>query len=197
MQVLLYIIDASEGVKEQTKRHSYILSMLGLGQVIVLINKMDLVGYKEQAFNRVKKKMSDFLDSINIKPQYYIPVSATKGDNAAKRSDNMNWYKGPAFLDALDSFKNKISLDKKAFIFPVQDVYKMNDERIIVGRVEAGRISIGDKVKILPSAQITSVRSIEKYLEKNIINTSAGESIGITFADTVSIDRGNIIILQM
>jgi len=187
------IIDALEGVQEQTKRHSYILSMLGLEQVIVLVNKMDLVNYDEQVFDNIKSDMANFLNSINIEPQYYIPISAMKGDNVAKKSDKMPWYDGPTVLEALDSFENKVSSEKKSLIFPVQDIYKIDDKRIIVGRVEAGTIRVGDKIKILPTEYITSVKTIEKFLEENKTVALAGESIGITTSEPVFIERGYVI----
>ncbi len=189
----IVILDAVEGVREQTKRHSYILSMLGLEQVIVLINKMDLVDYKKESFNKQKEEMSNFLNSINIKPQYYIPTSAMNGDNVAKKSKNMNWYQGPACLDALDSFKNKMPSEKKSFIFPVQDIYKIDDKRIIVGRVESGIINTGDEVIVLPSKEKTKIKSIEKFLEKDIKKAFPEESIGVTTSSPLFIDRGYIL----
>lgn len=187
------IVDATEGVQEQTKRHSYILSMLGLDQIIVLINKMDISNYSEEVYNNIKKDIIDFLDSINLKSQYFIPISATKGDNVAIQSDKMKWYNGPTVLTALDSFKNKIISEDNAPIFPVQDIYKVDDKRIIVGRLESGTLKTGDTIKILPTEETTTIKSIEKFLEKNVIKVSAGESIGITTSDPVFLNRGNVI----
>ncbi len=187
------IIDAKEGVREQTKRHSYILSMLGLEQIVVLINKMDAVEYKEEIFNKVKEDMREFLKSLNIVPKYYIPISAMNGDNVANRSKIMKWYKGPTALEALDSFESKILSDKSDLIFPVQDVYKVDDKRIIVGRIESGKLEVGDMIKVLPSEEMTKVNSIEKFLEKNVKKAKAEESIGITTLDPIFIERGYII----
>lgn len=189
------IIDANEGIKEQSRRHAYILGMLGLKQVIVIINKMDLVGYKEERFNQVKCETATFLESIGIKAASYIPISALKGDNVAEKSRNMDWYKEKTMLESLNGLRNKLSQGEKPLIFPIQDVYKLDGKRIAVGKVEAGSLSAGDEIKILPDAYITKVKSIEKFQE-NITSAAAGESIGITTEDPVFIDRGNVLCRQ-
>jgi sulfate adenylyltransferase large subunit len=186
------IVDTKEGVQEQTKRHAYILSMLGLEQVVVLLNKMDLVSYSQDRFQQIKQDIEHFLISINIKPDTYIPISASKGDNIAKRSENLNWYKGPTVLEALDSFESKVSEGNGLLIFPVQDVYRLEDKRIVVGRVESGTISKGQLIKILPTGQTTKVNSIEVFL-KDADKGYTGESIGITTEDAVFLERGTVI----
>jgi small GTP-binding protein len=162
-EAALLIVDAKEGVEEQTKRHANLVSMLGLGQIIVVINKMDLVDYKEDKFNSLKKEVDKFLSSIKQRPDYYIPISALKGDNVAKHSEQMNWYKGMTVLESLDSLKNEIPLEDKSLIFPIQDVYKISGKRIAVGRIEAGSLSKGMEVKILPDGGKTTVKSKDKY----------------------------------
>ncbi len=127
------IVDAKEGIREQTKRHAYILSMLGLKNVMVVFNKMDLVGFKEEAFNVLMKDTKDIMDSINISVKLYIPISAIKGDNVAQRSKNTKWYKGPTILESLDLLEGKVFQQKKSLIFPIQDVYKIESKRIAVG----------------------------------------------------------------
>ncbi|MEW6170794.1 MAG: GTP-binding protein, partial [Candidatus Omnitrophota bacterium] len=114
------IVDVKEGSQEQTKRHAYILSMLGLKQVVVLLNKMDLVSYSSEKFWQVKSEVQNFLDTINIKPKAYIPISASKGDNIANKSNNMAWYNGPTILEILDSLEDKLSTEKEPLVFPVQ-----------------------------------------------------------------------------
>ena len=192
-EAAVLIIDVKEGIKEQTKRHAYIISLLGLHQVIVVLNKMDLVAYSEDIFNKIKSEAEEFLSSINIKALFYIPISAIKGENIAHKSNEMNWYKGPIFLESLEILKNKESPEDKPLIFPVQDVYKIDAKRIIVGKIEAGAIKKGSHVKILPSNQTTKVVSIEKYLEDKTEWAYAGESIGIITEDAVFIDRGYVI----
>lgn len=194
-EAAILIVDVAEGVKEQTKRHSYMLSLLGLKQVIVVINKMDLVEFSEQKFDEVKEDVGKWLSSINIEPSMYIPISAINGDNIANRSEKITWYSGPTFLQSLDTLQNKQSPDDKALIFPIQDVYKIDDKRINAGRVEAGSIEKGAEIKILPSQQTTTVRSIEKFLETPE-KAVAGECIGIVTEDAVFLDRGNIVCLE-
>lgn len=185
-------VDVKEGVKEQTRRHAYFLSLLGLNQVIVVINKMDLAGYKEEEFNEVRSKIEEFLNSINIKPLFCIPMSALQGENIAKKSAKLTWYKGSTFLESLDALQNKISPENKPLIFSVQDIYRIGEKRIVVGRIEAGWLQKGSDIKILPSNQVSRVKSIEKFLQ-DTDKAYAGQSIGITTHDALFINRGDII----
>lgn len=191
-EAAVLIVDANEGVKEQTKRHAYILRMLGLSQVIVVINKMDLVGYSKERFDSVKNDLLEFLSGINIEPSHVIPISAKQGDFIAHKTSNIEWYQGPTLLEALDTFKTKESARNKPLRFVVQDVYNF-DKRIIVGRVESGVIRKGDMIKILPSGEVTKVRSIEEYL-RDVPEAEAGKSTGITTEDKLFIDRGDVIV---
>ena len=194
-EAALLIVDAEEGVGEQTKRHANLVSMLGLEQIIVVINKMDIVDYKEEHFNNLKRKVDDFLHSIKLTPNYYIPISALKGDNVAKHSDKMKWYKGKTVLESLDSLKNDVPPKNKGLIFPIQDVYKISGKRIAVGRIEAGTLHSGMEVKILPAGSKTTVKSIEKFKESTD-KATAGESIGITTSDPVFLERGNVLCVE-
>jgi sulfate adenylyltransferase large subunit len=191
-EAAVLIVDAAEGVQEQTKRHSYMLSLLGLSQVVVVLNKMDLVDFSEERFNSVKDDVSQWLKSINVEPMLYIPISAIDGDNIANRSEKMPWYTGPIFLESMDTLENSLPARDKSLILPIQDVYKVDDKRINAGRVESGLIKQGDQIKILPSSQVTTVKTVEKFLEEPT-KASAGESIGITTADSVFLDRGNVV----
>jgi sulfate adenylyltransferase large subunit len=186
------IVDVKEGTREQTRRHAYILSLLGLEQIIVVLNKMDLVGYSKDRFEEAKRIVGDLLDSINIKPLFYIPISALKGQNIVQRSTQLSWFDGPTFLESLDVLKTKLLPQDKPLIFPVQDIYKIENKRIIVGRVEAGRIKKGDTVRVLPQHILTKIKSIELYLE-NTDWAEAGQSIGLTTKDPVFIERGDIV----
>ena len=193
-EAAVLIIDVAEGVKEQTKRHSYMLSLLGLNQVIVVLNKMDTVDFSQDRFNTVKNDVQQWLTSINVEPSIYIPISAIRGDNVTSKSENLSWYDGQTFLESLDTFQNKLHAEDKPLLFPVQDVYKIEDKRINVGKVEAGVIAEGEEIKILPTEQVTKVNSIEKFLE-NTDKAVASECIGITTVDSVFLDRGNIVCL--
>lgn len=191
-EAAILIVDAKEGVQEQTKRHTYVLSMLGLDQVIVVVNKMDLVGYKKERFDKIKKEIFSFMDSINIKPSFIIPISALEGDNVAKRSGNIKWFSGPTVLKALDTFVNKISVQNKPLRFPIQDVYDFKDKKILVGKIESGRLKIGDEIIFLPSKNTSTICSIEKFKEAKK-EAAAGESIGITISDSLNVGRGEIV----
>lgn len=190
-EVAILIVDGEEGVQEQTKRHAYLLSFLGIKQIIVVINKMDLVDYSEDRFNEVREKLLAFLQSINISPTYVIPVSAKMGDNVALKAENMQWYSGMSLLESLDTFKHQ-SIEGKPLRFPVQDVYEVDGRRILVGRVESGRIQAGHIVKLLPSERKVEVGTIEVF-EKRRTEAGAGESIGITLASASEVQRGEVI----
>jgi len=193
-EAAVLIVDVAEGVKEQTKRHSYMLSLLGLHQVVVVLNKMDLVDFAEERFDAVNKDVQKWLKSINIEPTLYIPISAIEGDNITVKSVKMNWYTGPTFLDSLDTLQNKQPPEDKPLLFPIQDVYKIADKRINVGRVEGGVIEKGAEIKILPGGQLTRVNSVETFL-KDRDKAIASESIGMTTADSVFLERGNVVCL--
>jgi len=191
-EAAVLIIDVVEGVKEQTRRHSYMLSLLGLNQVVVVLNKMDSVDFSQERFEAVRKDADEWLKSINVEPMLYIPISAIEGDNVTESSANTSWYSGPTFLESLDTMQNKQPPEDKPMLFPIQDVYKIDDKRINVGRVEAGVISEGDEIKILPTGESTKVSAVEKFLEKRT-QAIASESVGMTTTDSVFLDRGNIV----
>jgi sulfate adenylyltransferase subunit 1 (EFTu-like GTPase family) len=191
-EAAVLIIDVNEGVKEQTKRHAYILSLLGLKQVIVVLNKMDLVGFGEPRFLEVRGEIEKFLRSINIHPIYYIPIAAMTGENIARKTENMTWYGGPTFLESLDSLTNREAAIEKPLIFPIQDIYKVDDKRIAAGRIEAGVLRTGQEVRVLPTRQMSKVKSVEKF-PKQVGQASSGESIGITVENSLFLDRGYVL----
>ena len=187
-QAAVVIIDAEEGVKEQTKRHAYILGMLGIQKVIVLINKMDRVGYDQKRFSNVRESFIDFLNAIKLNAACFIPVCANTGDNIVKRSDNIPWYQGPTFLEALDSLQAYQSSNDNPLRFVVQDVYNFS-RRIIAGKVLSGVLHQNEEILILPSKEKTRIRSLEEYM-KNPTEAETGKCIGVTTADKVFCDRG-------
>jgi sulfate adenylyltransferase large subunit len=193
-EAAVLIVDVNEGIKEQTKRHSYILSLLGLNQVIVVLNKMDLVDFSAEHFETVKQNVQKWLRAVDIAPLFCVPISAIRGDNIAVKSENMDWYAGPTFLESLDALQNMLPTEDKPLLLPIQDVYKIQDKRISVGRVESGIITKGAEVKALPGGHVTSVLSIEKFL-KDTDTAIAGECIGLTTADPVFLERGNVLCL--
>jgi len=191
-EAAILIVSVEKGVQEETRRHAYLLSLLGLNQVIVVMNKMDLAGYRKERFEEVKGEVLKFLPSIGIKPSYLIPVSAKYGENIAKASIKMSWYEGLTVLKALDSLKIKPEAVAKPLRFPIQDVYKRAKERILVGRVESGIMRKDQQVLLLPSNRETRIESI-KVFDQDKGEAREGESIGITLSEPLSVERGEVL----
>ena len=193
-EVALLLIDAEEGIQEQSKRHGYILSLLGIRELIVIVNKMDRVGYSRDRFNEITRAYRSFLMEINLRPRSFIPVSATLGENVAKASDEMSWYQGETVLEALDAFEDATERDKRPLRMPVQDIYKFDERRIIAGRIESGQIDKGDSIIFWPAGSRTKVKSIERWQSPKEETTAiAGESIGITLEDPLFVERGAVV----
>ncbi len=192
-EVAILIVSAREGVEEQTRRHAYILGLLGLKQVIVVINKMDTVEYSKARFKEVKEETISHLSTIGIKPTFVIPISAIEGEMVAKRGKHMGFYEGPTVLEALDTFKNRESRDNMPLRFPIQDVYKHDPKRILVGRIESGKLEVGDKVLFYPSEKTSTIKTVELF-EQEATKASAGMSIGITITEPLFIERGEVMI---
>jgi len=189
------IIDAKEGVRENSRRHGYILSMLGIRQVVVCVNKMDLVGHDEGHFKKIEGEYRQFLAGIDaVSPKQFVPVSAIGGENLATRSPKMPWYKGPTLLETLDAFTMAPSKAAAAFRMPVQAVYKFtkhgDDRRIIAGRIESGKVRVGDKVVFSPSNKSTTVKSIEAFHAAPRTEIDAGWSTGFTLSEEIYVTRG-------
>ncbi len=177
-EAALLLVDAAEGVRDQTMRHCYILGLLGIGQVAVLINKMDKVDYSKKVFDDVKSKVEEVLGKVGISASYIVPISARHGENVAKRSDKLDWYKGPTVLEALDSF-DTLSVEDKDLRFPVQDVYDIDGESIIVGRVESGTLVSGQDVVVFPGEARAKIREIKKFMEDDIKEAPVGDCVGL------------------
>jgi len=193
-EAALLVIDAQEGIQEQSKRHGYILSLLGIKKIYVIVNKMDLIDYSAEKFEIIRKEMNEFLNNLDVHPLKYIPISAFFGENMTSSSTKMPWYKGEAVLQALDLFKKDKGLEDKPLRFPIQDVYKFDNRRIIAGRLESGSLKAGDKILINPGNKTTRVKTIEYWQEKDKADSvSAGMSIGITLEDEFFNKRGQII----
>ncbi len=193
-EAALLIIDAKEGVREQSKKHAYILSLIGVKQIYVIINKIDLVQYSQERFNEVKFEMDAYLRKLGIEAQKFIPISAKLGDNVAMSSSNLAWYQGETVLAAIDNFTKSEEMHDKPLRVPVQDVYKFDARRIIAGRVESGSIKIGDKITLYPSLNTTTVKSIEEWKVQTESNQKkAGDCVGLTFNDEFFLQRGEVI----
>jgi bifunctional enzyme CysN/CysC len=185
-EAALLLIDALEGVKEQSKKHGYLLSMLGVKQVAVVVNKMDLVGYRQDVFDGIEKEYREFLGQFKVTPECIIPVSAKLGDNIVTRSTHMPWYQGSTVLDTLGQFKKESVRAELSLRFPVQDVYKFDARRIIAGRIAAGRLKVGDRLVFSPSNKSANVKTIEAFnIEPSPIEAHAGQSVGVTLDDQI------------
>ena len=190
-EAAVLIVDAQEGVREQTRRHAYILSLLGLKQLIVLINKMDLMGFQQERFDEVVAQLDPLLKDLRLDPTYTIPLSAKEGDNLANRSQQMPWYQGPTLLEALDTFTTNPRPVEKPMRLPIQDVYKVDDKRILVGRLETGRLQKGQKVIFLPDNAPTTIETVDLF-QQQLKEAQAGQSIGVTLSDPLFIERGTV-----
>lgn len=195
-EAALLLIDAYEGLQEQTRRHGYILKLLGLTQVAVVINKMDLVNYDPEVYYKIKSEMSAFLSSLGVEAKMYIPVAAKLGVNIAAKGKEMSWYTGPTILEMVDQFEKKPPQDHLPFRMPVQDVYKFDLRRIIAGRVEAGKVKVGDKVVFSPSNKTGIIKTIEAWsVPTPPTEAISSQSIGFTLTEQLFVERGEIVSL--
>jgi bifunctional enzyme CysN/CysC len=188
----LIIIDAAEGVQEQTRRHGYLLRLIGVRQVVVVVNKMDLVGYSQAVFDKVAAEYREFLGGLGVQAQFILPVSARQGDNIATRGENLKWFDGPAVLEALDAIPDAAEITDQPLRFPIQDVYRFDHRRILAGRVEAGTMRVGDQLLFLPSGRTSVVRSIESWNSPQGEALSAGDPAGVTLSDQLFVERGSV-----
>lgn len=194
----IILVDARHGVLEQTVRHSYISSLLGIPTIVVAINKMDLVDYSEQVYNDIVaayRRMSDTLQIPNVE---FIPISAKKGDNVVNASENMPWYKGQPLLSFLETVPMPNKLGGKHFRLPVQYVIrpisdKFADFRGYAGRVAGGALHVGDRVRVLPSGIESTVSAIGTA-QTPIAEATAPSSVTVELADDIDISRGDLLV---
>ena len=195
-EAAVLVIDAKEGVRENSRRHGYLLSMLDIKQVVVCVNKMDLVDYSQSVFESIKGEYTEFLRQVGIRPMGFIPASAREGDNIIANSDRMGWYTDKPVLEGIDSFKKEAVRTDKPLRFPVQDIYKFtaqdDDRRIVAGRIETGTIEVGDEVIFLPSEKRTTIASIEGFNLPEQKQAEAGQSTGVTLTQQVYIRPGEL-----
>jgi sulfate adenylyltransferase subunit 1 len=197
-KVSMILIDARNGVLEQTYRHFFIASMLRIPKVIVCINKMDLASYSEERFIEIKSKIADLASKVSFDGQVieFIPMSSLYGQNISVKSTEMDWYKGNTLLEELQN--TNFDETKKPARFPVQFVVRpkteeFHDYRGYAGKIASGSFSVGDEVKVLPTDQITKIATIEKFGEK-LQSAGAKESIVITLERDVDVSRGNMLV---
>jgi bifunctional enzyme CysN/CysC len=190
----IVVIDATEGTMEQSRRHLYLLTLLGVRRLIVAVNKMDKVGYSPDCFSTAAKQVRDYLQQIDIAATAIIPISAKHGDMIAVRSPGLSWYHGPTLLEALDRLEPEpISPDVLALRFTVQDIYKFDERRILAGRVESGVLRVGDALAFAPGGSVARVASIEDWNQTSRrLSASAGDTIGITLDQRAFVERGHV-----
>jgi bifunctional enzyme CysN/CysC len=188
----LVIIDAQEGVQEQSRRHGHLLKLLGVAQIAVAVNKLDRVRYSQETFDRVVAEYRSFLEGVGIIPGAFVPISARHGDNVASLSAETPWYFGGSIVDALDAFVTPVPDVHAPLRLPVQAVYRFDHRRIIAGRVESGSVRVGDRLLFLPSGKQSTVKSIEAWSAPTRASTDVGDSIGITLTEQLFLKRGDV-----
>ena len=194
----IILVDARNGIIEQTKRHSYIASLLKIDYVVVAINKMDLVDFSKEVYDNIRAEYVKIADVLGLKNVFFIPISALKGDNVVNPSENTPWYQGETLLHLLENIPLKQGADEAQFRFPVQYVIRPQtaewpDYRAYAGRISGGRIKVGDKVTILPSQTESVVSQIDEGTNQ-VDEARSSQSVSISLADDVDVSRGSLIV---
>ena len=197
-EAAILLIDAEEGVQENSRRHGYLLSLLGIRQVVVAVNKMDRIGYSQAVFDEVERTYRAFLSQVQVTPAAFVPVAALEGGNVVTRSGHMPWYRGPTILQAMEAFEKEPEAAERPLRMPVQDIYKFNragdTRRIIAGRITSGTLAPGDEVLFLPSGKRTRVKTIEAFNTASPPTSAhAGQSVGLTMEEQIYASRGDVI----
>jgi bifunctional enzyme CysN/CysC len=188
------IIDALEGVRDQTRRHGYLLHLLGIKQVAVVVNKMDRVDFSAERFNEISDEITAHLIGLGVKPSAVIPISARDGDGVAVHTPRIGWYKGPSVVEALDALEPARPAETLPLRLPVQAIYKFDDRRIVAGRIESGSLKAGDEIVIMPAGKIARIRTVESWpVTPLAAPQTAGRSVGITLDRELFIERGDVI----
>ena len=196
--VAIILIDARHGVLEQTKRHAFIASLLQIPHVIVCINKMDLVDYSEEIYNKINIQFEEFSSKLYAKDIRFIPISALDGDNVVNRSKHMDWYQGAPLLNTLENLHISSDINKIDARFPVQTVLRPQrdgfiDYRGYAGRVASGIFRPGDKVTVMPSGFTAIIKSIDTY-EGSLKEAYAPMSVSISLENDIDVSRGDMIV---
>src|SRR4029453_10372575 len=190
------VIGADEGVREQSRRHAYLLGLLGIKQIIVVVNKMDLVDFSEARFQEIERDYRKFLVSLGLEGRAFIPASAKQGENVARATMKMKWYCGASVLEALDLLQPQKPDVDLPLRFCVQDFYRFDDLRIIAGRIETGTLRGGDQLVFSPANKSSVVATIERWNAPANGPAFAGDSIGITLTEQIFVERGYVASLE-
>lgn len=189
----ILLIDANEGIQEQSKRHAYLLSLLGIRQIVVAVNKMDLVGYRQERFAKVQSDYTEFLGKLGIVPQHFVPISAKLGVNITESGSELDWHKGPTILGALDGFEISAPPDGLPLRFVLQDIYRFDERRILAGRIETGHLRVGDEIVFWPDGKSSRIKSIEEWnTDPAPTEAGVGESVAITLEEQIFVERGDV-----
>lgn len=192
----LLVIDAAEGVREQSRRHGLLLKLLGVKRVAVVVNKMDKVDFSEKVFRTVSTEFADYLKGLDVVPEAFIPVAARSGDMIADRGSALAWYAGKTIVEAIDGFEPAQQDEELPLRLVVQDVYKFDDRRIVAGRLESGRLAVGDELVFMPSGKHARVRTIEQWPVPDHGRAArglrAGQAAGITLDREIFVERGEV-----
>ena len=189
------LVDAQEGLREQSRRHCFLLPLLGLRQIVVAVNKMDLVGYRPEVFEGIRAELGEFLGRLGVEPAHFIPVSAKHGEGLLKHSDRMAWYRGPTLLEVLEGFRANPPASGGPLRLSVQDVYRFDSRRIIAGFIESGSVSVGEPIEFYPGGKRSRVKTIEAWPEKTPPPTGpvgSERSVAVTLEDELFVERGQI-----
>jgi len=190
------VIAADEGVRDQSRRHGMLLALLGVRQVTVVVNKMDLVDHDPAVFAAVAADVTAFLASLGVVPRFVIPVAARAGDHIVARSAAMPWYDGPTLVDALDAFDAPVPPEDAPLRLPIQDVYRFDHRRILAGRLESGRVQAGDTLRFEPGGRTARVATVEAWSAPARAAAGAGESVGLTLDEQIFVERGQVAFLD-
>src|SRR5438552_9170577 len=186
------VIAANEGVREQSRRHAYLLSLLGIKQIVVVVNKLDLVDFSEERFKEIDREYRKFLVDLGLEASAFIPASAKQGENVARATMKMKWYCGASVLEALDLLQPQKPDVDLPLRFCVQDVYRFDVRRIIAGRIETGTLRVGDQLVFSPANKSSIVATIERWKAPANGPALAGDSIGITLSEQIFVERGYV-----
>jgi len=188
------IIDALEGVRDQTRRHGYLLHLLGIKQVVVVVNKMDRVDFAASRFTEISDEISAHLTGLGVNPAAIVPISARDGDGVKIHTPRIGWYRGPTVVEALDALEPARPLEALPLRLPVQAIYKFDDRRIVAGRIESGSLSAGDEIVIMPAGKIAKIKTVESWpVTPLTARQGAGRSVGITLDRELFVERGDVI----
>ena len=196
-EAALLVIDAHEGVQENSRRHGYLLNLLGIRQIAVLVNKMDLEHYSQDRFNQIEQEYRAYLKEIGVEPKLFIPIAAKHGDNVAAFGQNMPWWRGPTVLEALDDFIVSDLPKDQPLRFSIQDVYRFDERRILAGRIESGTLKTGDRLVFCPGRKVSTVKTVERWNAASRDNATAGESVGVTLTEQIFVERGALAALEI